>query len=78
MLGLYDKYVVLHADGSPVTGRCFVWIRDIVRQCKAARVPVFVKQMGTMWARDHGADRNGANMRLWAKDLQVRQLPGGK
>lgn len=33
------------------------WVRDIVRQCKAAGVPVFVKQLGAMPTGDYYEDR---------------------
>ncbi len=32
------------------------WVRSIVAQCSAANVPVFVKQLGTVWARGMKAD----------------------
>ena len=61
------------------------WARSLVEQCGHAGVPIFVKQMGTAWARDwcwggktvsaHG-DRKGANMMYWPEDLRVRQFPG--
>ena len=31
------------------------WARNIVQQCKAAGVPVFVKQLGSYWARGNAA-----------------------
>jgi protein gp37 len=48
------------------------WIRSIVQQCSAARVPVFVKQMGT---RPHLKDRKGGDPSEWPADLRVRQFP---
>lgn len=48
------------------------WARDIVRQCKSAGVPVFVKQLG----KSHRwADPRGADMSKWPKELQVREWP---
>ncbi len=59
------------------------WARDIVKQCTAADVPVFVKQMGSAWAASenpHGSvrergDTKGANMKYWPEDLRVREFP---
>lgn len=59
--------------------------RSIVRQCKDAGVPVFVKQLGadpfepysdgTRFADVRLEDRKGGNLVEWPDDLQVRQFP---
>ena len=66
------------------------WARDIVTQCKAAGVPVFVKQMGTIWAKYYEpdgdwhttvkqrGDTKGAMMQYWPENLRVRELPQGR
>jgi len=46
------------------------WIRDIVAQCKAANVPVLVKQLEVN-------GRETSNLELFPKGLQVRQWPEG-
>lgn len=52
------------------------WAKSIVAQCRAARAPVFVKQMGTAWARAHGAlDQKAEMMDTWPEDLRVREWP---
>ena len=53
------------------------WALDVVRQCKAAGVPVFVKQMGKVWAQQNGVkgDQKGGRMEEWPADLQVREWP---
>ena len=65
------------------------WGRSIVEQCKAAGVPVFVKQVGThpigdfdadgqtVWTVSaHGLrDRNGGDPLEWPADLRVREFP---
>jgi len=54
------------------------WVRDLIRQCKAARVPVFVKQLGSAWAREAGAKNwKGANPAEWPEDLRIREFPSG-
>jgi len=52
------------------------WIRDIVEQCQAAGVPVFVKQLGTHLSNLMGLPtRHGGNIDEWPEYLQVRQFP---
>lgn len=59
------------------------WVAEIVAQCQAAKVPVFVKQLGSQWAAGgRGAppaglrrDRKGGNPDLWPSHLRVRQFP---
>lgn len=52
------------------------WAQDLVRQCKTADVPVFVKQMGTWAARvSRYRNRKGADPSEWPADLQVREFP---
>jgi protein gp37 len=51
------------------------WVRSLVQQCQAARVPVFVKQMGAVWASEHGVPGKGGDMSQWPEDLRVREFP---
>jgi protein gp37 len=55
------------------------WARSLVEQCRGASVPVFVKQMGTVWARESKhwplGDSKGAAPEEWPEDLRVRQMP---
>jgi protein gp37 len=63
------------------------WARSIVQQCAAARVPVFVKQLGAHPHGDDGSDRpnvgnllhlrdrKGGDMAEWPADLRVREFP---
>jgi hypothetical protein len=66
------------------------WIRDTVRQCKAAGVAVFVKQLGanvvfgdsydqtvkpTTGKARTTVDPNGGDPSEWPEDLQVREIP---
>lgn len=60
------------------------WVRAIVKACRAAQVPVFVKQMGAWWAHELGQmigpntlDTKGSQPYAWPKDLQVREVPRG-
>ena len=62
------------------------WIRFIVRQCKAAGVACFVKQLGSKpyeglkpFSTGPSAiklqDRKGGDMEEWLDDLRVREFP---
>lgn len=52
------------------------WIQKIVTDCKYARVPVFVKQLGTHLSRQlKMSDRHGGNINEFPKELQVREFP---
>jgi Protein of unknown function (DUF5131) len=48
--------VIVGGDSGPGARRLNEeWVRDIVRQCRAAGVLPFVKQMGSVWAREPDA-----------------------
>lgn len=61
------------------------WARSVVNQCKAAKVPAFVKQLGSRWARGQNIGRDASLQKLrnskggdpseWEKDLRVREFP---
>lgn len=64
------------------------WPRSIVQQCRAAGVPVHVKQMGAKpvwtteddsepphWGRIEFRDKKGGDWSEWPADLRVREFP---
>jgi protein gp37 len=56
------------------------WAEDVVRQCLAAGVPVFVKQLGARPINRSNqkhpiSDRKGANWDEWPIELRLRLLP---
>lgn len=58
------------------------WVRDIVRQCQDAAVPVFVKQLGANAEEGYGVNRKlrltdgkGGDPLEWPEDIRVRQFP---
>jgi protein gp37 len=59
------------------------WARDTIRQCKAAGVPVFVKQLGARpgyhrkdgWRDIDLKDSKGGNWEEWPADLRIREFP---
>jgi protein gp37 len=51
------------------------WARAVRDTCQRADVPVFVKQLGTVWARDnHISDHKGGEPAQWPGDLRVREM----
>jgi hypothetical protein len=63
------------------------WARSLVRQCRAVRVPVFVKQLGAEPRMVDGSrkvvplrikSRKGADMSEWPLALRVREYPEAK
>jgi len=84
-------WVIVGGESGPGARPCNVeWIRSIIAQCKAADVPVFVKQLGRQpiidvrddrtisgWRKRALADRKGGDIEEWPEDLRVRQFPEG-
>ena len=77
-------WVIVGGESGHGARECGVpWIRSIVQQCKEARVPCFVKQLGTnptafgehlMWWADM-RDPKGGDIDEWPDDLRVREYP---
>lgn len=52
------------------------WAQHVVDDCIEANVPVFVKQLGSVWAKENGAtDKKGGDITEWPESLQIRQWP---
>lgn len=85
-------WLIVGGESGPGARPCNVaWIRYVVRQCRAAGVPVFVKQLGARPERfvepsgapDDGGDmeplrfrdRKGGDPSEWPEDLRVREFP---
>lgn len=75
-------WVIIGGESGNVSGkykfrRCDEdWIRDIIDECQASIVPVFVKQLGTSIARLWGTvDRHGGDVEEWPEYLQIREFP---
>jgi protein gp37 len=90
--GLKDlDWVIVGAESGPKRRECKLeWVRDVVRQCKAAGVPIFVKQLHIQPEKclTCGGDpekhdmmckgrplRLSKNMDEWPEDLRVREWP---
>lgn len=53
------------------------WVADIVEQCQWEGVPVFVKQLGTVWARSRSKTAKGDDPAEWPIEMQRREFPPG-
>lgn len=54
------------------------WARRIVRDCRDARVAVFVKQLGKRWSMGEQLlreDPKGGDIERWPRDLRRREMP---
>ncbi|MFE4867665.1 DUF5131 family protein [Streptomyces sp. NPDC056682] len=52
------------------------WAAALVKQCQDADTAVFVKQLGSVWARENGAsDGKGGKPEDWPAALRVREYP---
>ncbi|MFW3477408.1 hypothetical protein [Streptomyces microflavus] len=55
------------------------WIADILTDTRQAGVATYIKQLGTVWARDNNAtDTKGGNPDDWPAELRVREYPTTK
>lgn len=83
--GMPFQWVIVGGESGNENGKfryreCKVeWILDIMNQCKAAGVPVFVKQLGTHLAKQLKLkDRHGGDINEWPGELRVREMPKRK
>lgn len=74
-------WVIVGGESGPQS-RPFVigHAREIVHQCQAANVPVFVKQLGAQPVNREGQphrlrDRKGGDITEFPPDLQIREMP---
>lgn len=81
-LGIH--WVIVGGESGPGARLCeLAWIRDIVRQCIAAQVPVFVKQLGSDPVFGSEAEarqfpilhHKGADFSEWPPDIQHQEFP---
>lgn len=53
-----------------------MWVEEIIEKCANHNVPIFVKQLGSLWARENNAlDRKGGKPFEWPEDLRIREYP---
>lgn len=80
----YDLDWMVIGGESGTKARLFdpVWAQDIIKQLRdeAQRpVAIFVKQMGTAWAKSVNAkNKKGGDIEEWPTNLQVREYPNAQ
>jgi protein gp37 len=80
-------WIVIGGESGPGARPCYLkYIRDLIDQCKAAKVPAFVKQLGAYAVAKTRADgsplsalfrvdRKGGDITEWPLDLKIREMP---
>lgn len=69
-------WVIVGGESGPGARICNPeWIRSLVKQCQTVGIPTFVKQLGSVWARENGWGGKGGEPDQWDADLRVRQFP---
>jgi protein gp37 len=51
------------------------WARDLIQHAEPSGTAIHVKQMGSVWARQHGVKGKAENPDEWPPDLRVREWP---
>lgn len=83
------RWVIVGGESGTGARPCALeWIGDVVAQCQDAKVPVFVKQLGSFVVSEHRKDldgkwawraglknKKGGDMDEWPEYLRVRQFP---
>ena len=72
-------WVIVGGESGPNARPCRMsWIASIIRQCKGAGVPCFVKQLGSNAVGFYGSsikDKAGGDPNEWPEEFRVRQFP---
>lgn len=70
------RWLVIGGESGP-SARPFSldWARTLLALGQQAGVPVFIKQLGAVWAAQAGGDDKGGDWSLWPADLRVREVP---
>jgi protein gp37 len=72
----FVDWVIIGGESGPKARPMeLVWARSLARQCEAAQVPVFCKQLGATLGRELGAGIKGGDWDAWPADLCVRDFP---
>ncbi len=54
------------------------WAMQIIEDCQNYNIPVYIKQMGSVWAKRNSANHNkGEDLREWDHHLRVQEFPQG-
>lgn len=77
-VGSQIGWVIVGGESGPGARRCDPeWIRRILIETGSWGMPTFVKQLGSVLAKEIGAeDRKGGKMEEWPEEFRVRYFPG--
>ncbi|HVX22757.1 MAG TPA: phage Gp37/Gp68 family protein [Acidimicrobiales bacterium] len=53
------------------------WVLDVQKRATAAGAAFFLKQLGSVWARENGYRGKAHQMDQWPRNLRVRAMPAG-
>lgn len=71
-----DWVIVGGESGAGARPMSLKWARDIRDACKQQGVAFFMKQTGSVVAKEQGyKSRKGDDMSEWPEDLQIREFP---
>lgn len=51
------------------------WVESLIKQCRAAHIAIHVKQLGSIWGKEHFADSKGGYWLQWPTHLRIREYP---
>lgn len=51
------------------------WVESLIKQCRAAHIAIHVKQLGSIWGKEHFADSKGGYWLQWPEHLRIREYP---
>lgn len=72
--GVSLDWIIVGGESGPNARRMEMgWAWSLVKQCRDAEVPVFVKQLGSRWAGS--PKKKGGDPGKWPECLRVRQFP---
>lgn len=69
-----DWVIIGGESGSGARPMNLTWVDDVIAQARAADVAVFVKQLGTVWARGEGGGK-GNHWWTWPSQYRIREYP---
>jgi protein gp37 len=70
-----DWVIVGGESGTDARPMDRVWLRGLRNQCLATSTALFVKQMGTVWAKQQGIPGKGEDWEYWPESYRIREFP---
>jgi protein gp37 len=70
-----DWAIIGGESGSGAREMDLGWARELIARCQEVGAAVFVKQLGSQWARENGGHSKGGDMSVWPEDLRIREFP---